>query len=377
MKNRYRDNGTTIHWHGIRQLGSNEMDGVNGVTQCPIAYGDEFVYQFRATQFGHTWYHSHYSLQYPDGVAGPLIIHGPTSDNWDIDLGPIMVSDWIYDTAFSAFNCEAYPDLATCTGGNSPPKADNIVVNGIGSFRLPNGTFTNNYFKTTFTPKKKHLLRLINGSASSSYVFSIDNHTMTVVASDLVAVKPYRTDSLLLGIGQRYTVVVEANQKVGSYWMRTTPAAGCNSFRTDKATGQFLQVKETTSFIVYDGAPSLPFPDANSGKQKSVTDACVDESQISQKRLVPKVPWKVLPAENQITPITAALESKVNPALYPQLPFAHWVLASDALSNPLWVNFSQPTILDPYIDTPFSQIIRCLSFLSSLPSPRKTVLTRF
>jgi len=23
------DNGTTIHWHGFRQLGSNEADGVN------------------------------------------------------------------------------------------------------------------------------------------------------------------------------------------------------------------------------------------------------------------------------------------------------------------------------------------------------------
>jgi FtsP/CotA-like multicopper oxidase with cupredoxin domain len=26
-------NGTTVHWHGIRQLGTLEMDGVNGVTQ--------------------------------------------------------------------------------------------------------------------------------------------------------------------------------------------------------------------------------------------------------------------------------------------------------------------------------------------------------
>lgn len=24
-----KENGTTIHWHGFRQLGSNEADGVN------------------------------------------------------------------------------------------------------------------------------------------------------------------------------------------------------------------------------------------------------------------------------------------------------------------------------------------------------------
>ena len=56
-------NGTAIHWHGIRQLNSSQMDGVNAVTQCPIAPGEEFTYVFNVTQYGTTWYHSHYSLQ--------------------------------------------------------------------------------------------------------------------------------------------------------------------------------------------------------------------------------------------------------------------------------------------------------------------------
>ena len=30
------DNGTAFHWHGIRQLQTNWLDGVPGVTQCPI-----------------------------------------------------------------------------------------------------------------------------------------------------------------------------------------------------------------------------------------------------------------------------------------------------------------------------------------------------
>ena len=199
VKNRYYDNGTTVHWHGIRQLGSNEMDGVNGITQCPIAFGQEYTYRFNATQYGHTWYHSHFSLQYPDGVAGPLVIHGPTSDEWDIDVGPILMADWVHDTAFNAFNCEAYPDK--CSTADSPPKSDAIVVNGIGPFNN-SGTWTVNYFNATFKPGKKHLLRLINGSAASGFVFSIDNHTMTVVATDLVAVRPYTTDSVLVGIGE-------------------------------------------------------------------------------------------------------------------------------------------------------------------------------
>jgi FtsP/CotA-like multicopper oxidase with cupredoxin domain len=49
------------------------MDGVNGVTQCPTAPGDSFNYTFRAMQYGSAWYHSHYSAQYADGAAGPLV----------------------------------------------------------------------------------------------------------------------------------------------------------------------------------------------------------------------------------------------------------------------------------------------------------------
>lgn len=29
-----QDNGTGLHWHGIRQLASVGMDGVPGITEC-------------------------------------------------------------------------------------------------------------------------------------------------------------------------------------------------------------------------------------------------------------------------------------------------------------------------------------------------------
>lgn len=66
-------NGTSVHWHGIRQENTFEADGVPGITQCPIAPKDNFTYTFRAIQYGSSWYHSHFSLQYADGAAGPLV----------------------------------------------------------------------------------------------------------------------------------------------------------------------------------------------------------------------------------------------------------------------------------------------------------------
>jgi multicopper oxidase len=65
--------GSSIHWHGIRQWKTMHMDGVPGITQCPIAPGSQFVYRWRAMQYGSSWYHSHYSLQYADGLLGPLV----------------------------------------------------------------------------------------------------------------------------------------------------------------------------------------------------------------------------------------------------------------------------------------------------------------
>ena len=55
VTNSMENNGTSIHWHGIRQNYTNYMDGVPSITQCPIAPGDSFTYQWRATQYGSSW----------------------------------------------------------------------------------------------------------------------------------------------------------------------------------------------------------------------------------------------------------------------------------------------------------------------------------
>jgi FtsP/CotA-like multicopper oxidase with cupredoxin domain len=58
------EEGTSLHWHGLPQKETPWYDGVPAVQQCPIAPGKSFTYQFRASLYGTTWYHSHYSAQY-------------------------------------------------------------------------------------------------------------------------------------------------------------------------------------------------------------------------------------------------------------------------------------------------------------------------
>lgn len=93
MNNNMELNGTTVHGHGVRQLDSVQYDGVPGVTQCPIAPGETLTYRYKVTQYGSSWYHSHMSLQYPEGLFGPLTFNGPATADYDEDLGALFLQD--------------------------------------------------------------------------------------------------------------------------------------------------------------------------------------------------------------------------------------------------------------------------------------------
>ncbi|MEV4676582.1 MULTISPECIES: multicopper oxidase family protein [Actinomadura] len=63
---------TSVHWHGI-QL-PNKMDGVPNVTQDSIKPGKTFAYEFPVTRIADTWYHSHYNgtKQVSSGLWGAI-----------------------------------------------------------------------------------------------------------------------------------------------------------------------------------------------------------------------------------------------------------------------------------------------------------------
>lgn len=46
VKNNLGNQSTSLHFHGLYQNGTAEMDGVAGVSQCPIAPGASFQYNF-------------------------------------------------------------------------------------------------------------------------------------------------------------------------------------------------------------------------------------------------------------------------------------------------------------------------------------------
>ena len=85
-----------LHWHGLLQTGTPWENGVPSVSQCPIAPGKSLTYSFKADLYGTSWYHSHYSAHYAGGILGPMIIYGPKNANYDIDLGPVLLTDYYH-----------------------------------------------------------------------------------------------------------------------------------------------------------------------------------------------------------------------------------------------------------------------------------------
>jgi FtsP/CotA-like multicopper oxidase with cupredoxin domain len=167
---------------------------VPSVQQCPIPPKKSFTYNFKADLYGTSWYHSHYSAQYAGGLLGPMIIHGPKNVPYDIDLGPVFLTDYYHTEYFELVKNVMGSDFTKLV-----PFSDNNLINGKGNFNcslVPAGTkCTPNagLSKFKFTTGLKHRLRLINAGAEAIQKFSIDGHSLTVMAVDFVPVQPYTT----------------------------------------------------------------------------------------------------------------------------------------------------------------------------------------
>jgi FtsP/CotA-like multicopper oxidase with cupredoxin domain len=317
---------TAIHWHGLRQLNTNPSDGVPGVTQCPMAPGESMTYRFRATQYGMSWYHSHFSLQLGDGLFGPIVINGPASADYDVDVGPVLLQDWNHLSAFTIWE-QKQRVIAL-----QQPVAANGLINGLNPYNCTGSTDpacigTTERFETSFEAGKKYRFRLVGVQADGWIKFAIDGHKLTVIANDFVPIEPYETDSVLIGSGQRYDVIVEANQAVGAYWLRAIYQTACNGVDNDN--------KDNILGIVrYEGASATDDPTTT--VDPSITNSCGDEPYESL------VPW----VSHQVG------DSDILDAFALQWYYAlglvfHWTLHTKNLI----VDWSKPTILDIYNGT--------------------------
>jgi FtsP/CotA-like multicopper oxidase with cupredoxin domain len=54
--------------------------------------------------------------------------------------------------------------------------------------------------KFQFQPGKDHLLRVVNTGSAGLQFFTIDEHELEVITNDFIPIKPYKSNSLTLGV---------------------------------------------------------------------------------------------------------------------------------------------------------------------------------
>ncbi|KAH7018082.1 laccase-1 [Microdochium trichocladiopsis] len=263
-------NGTSLHFHGIWQRNTNQNDGVASITQCPTPPGSSITYTWRALQYGSTWYHSHFALQAWQGVFGPIVINGPATANYDEDLGHVFLNDWDHSTV---------DELYHQAESQGPPVLDNGLINGMNVFGEDGDeSQTGQRFSVSVAEGSSYRLRLVNGAVDTHFRFSIDNHTMQVIAMDLVPIVPYVTDGISIGMGQRYDIIITANQSsvASDFWIRAIPQSACSENAAEDNIRGILHYGDSTGTPTTTGF--------------AYVDACADEDTTD---LVPYLPATV------------------------------------------------------------------------------------
>ncbi|KAG1738521.1 phenoloxidase [Suillus lakei] len=188
---------TSMHWHGINQYGTAEMDGASMVTQCPIASGDSFTQTDLTVDVG-------------EGMRGPLVIYDPQdpySDLYDVDNGSTILTlmDW--------YHVNAYDVAFTAT-------PDATLINGLGRYEdgppVPLAVLN-------VVLGKRYRIRLMNMACKPNYIFTIDNHAFTVIEADSDLTTPLEVDSIQIFCGQRYSFILVADQPIDNYWIHALP----------------------------------------------------------------------------------------------------------------------------------------------------------
>jgi FtsP/CotA-like multicopper oxidase with cupredoxin domain len=237
---------TSIHWHGMHQPGTWRMDGVDGVSNSPILPGEDFTYEFRATPAGTHWYHSHVGVQYSEGLFGPLVVDEQTPiAKYDRDE-VLLINDWFLQSGDTLLEGLLKGGMGKMPGkmemkdgkggmGKMAGKMDRMEGMDVGDIPFQSGLINGKgrLAADTKTPltvievqKGETLrLRLINASSTYALRFQIDGHPLTVIASDGPPMKPVAVDNLLIGIGERYDVLLEAKEG-GAHWIRAVTLDG-------------------------------------------------------------------------------------------------------------------------------------------------------
>ena len=230
----------SIHWHGIALR--NDMDGVPDLTQTPIVAGAELIYEFTTPDPGTYFYHPHTGTQLDRGLYGALIVeHRDASVVADRDY-TVLLDDWLDgldgdpDTAFDNLRNGGSRmeqddtgsmdgmagmsgmDHGTATTDDEPGEAGaGPLGDDTGDLQYPlylaNGRVPADPAVFDAAPGERIRLRLVNAGSDTPFRVAVGGARLEVVATDGFPVEPVTVDAVLVGMGERYDVVVTVPER--------------------------------------------------------------------------------------------------------------------------------------------------------------------
>jgi len=220
---------TSVHWHGIALR--NDMDGVPGMTQAPIGAGKPFTYEFTVPDPGTYFYHPHSGLQIDRGLYGALLVDEVADPGgYDVEW-TVVLDDWVDGTGRTP---EQVLKGLTSTSSGSAGSGNGMggmdmgsgmgeamsspLLGGAGDIAYPhylaNGRVPASPVTLTAKPGQRARLRLVNAGSDTAFRVALGGHRLTITHSDGFPVTPVTTDALLIGMGERYDVLVTVGDGV-------------------------------------------------------------------------------------------------------------------------------------------------------------------
>lgn len=222
----YLPDTTSVHWHGVALR--NDMDGVPGMTQPPIAASNRFTYDFTVPDPGTYFYHPHTGVQLDRGLYGVLVVDDP-AERGDYDAEWVVVlDDWVDGTGRTPDDILAGLRQGGGSGmdmgdmgmggmdqgsmGSMGEGMQSPLLGGAGDVVYPhyvvNGRVPTAPATLAGKPGQRVRIRLVNAASDTAFRVALAGHRLTVTHSDGFPVVPATTEALLVGMGERYDVLV-------------------------------------------------------------------------------------------------------------------------------------------------------------------------
>jgi CopA family copper-resistance protein len=251
---------TSIHWHGL--ILPNFFDGVPYLTTPPIEPGHTQKYEFPIKQSGTYWYHSHTMLQEQSGVFGSIVIQ-PKEKTLDYDKELVlMLSDWTNEKPKNVLrNLKRGNEWYSMKKGTSTPLNQVIARGALGAQvdfwrqRMEGADIADVYYPAflingeekveypQFKAGEKVRLRIIDGSASTSFWMTFGGKTPTLISADGLDVVPVKKNKTFIGVAETYDFIVEIPQD-GKIEFRITAQDGSGMASAFLGSGKVLEAQD-------------------------------------------------------------------------------------------------------------------------------------